>query len=70
MLPALPDNWKDGSVSGICARGGYEISMEWKENKLINMSIKSKKGGQTKILYKDLSKIVNLKEGETILVRW
>lgn len=44
LLPALPKSWKNGSISGLCARGGFEISMIWKDNKLVNAEILSHHG--------------------------
>lgn len=49
LLPALPDIWKDGSVSGIMARGGFEISMKWKNGEVAEISILSKLGGNLRI---------------------
>lgn len=49
LLPALPDVWKDGSVSGIMARGGFEISMQWKNGQVSEISILSKLGGNLRI---------------------
>lgn len=49
LLPALPDRWSDGSVSGLKARGGFEISMEWQNKDLQEVSIHSKIGGSLRI---------------------
>jgi len=41
LLPALPISWKDGEVRGLKARGNFEISMFWTNNKLKKVIIKS-----------------------------
>lgn len=44
LLPALPDAWKDGSVSGLCAKGNFEVGMTWKDGTLTEAVIVSNAG--------------------------
>src|SRR5574344_2000663 len=49
LLPALPQNWKNGSASGLVARGGFEVKMEWKDGELDEAIITSRLGGNLRI---------------------
>jgi alpha-L-fucosidase 2 len=49
ILPALPDVFKDGKVTGLKARGGFEIAMEWKAGKIKTLSVKSGLGGNCRL---------------------
>lgn len=49
LLPALPDAWKDGKISGLIARGGFEVAMEWQGAQLLKATIISKNGGNLRL---------------------
>jgi len=45
LLPALPDAWAEGSVTGLKARGNFEIGMKWRDRKLVTATVQSLAGG-------------------------
>jgi len=49
LLPALPDEWKNGSITGLRAYGGFEVSIVWENNKVKKITIKSNLGGNCRI---------------------
>jgi alpha-L-fucosidase 2 len=51
LLSALPDAWKNGSVRGLCARGGFVVDMSWQNNKLTSATIHSQSGGPCTVEY-------------------
>jgi alpha-L-fucosidase 2 len=64
LLPALPAPWRDGSIRGLCARGGYVIDIAWRGGKLESASVVSRLGGTTRIRYGDNVTTIQLQPGE------
>ncbi|MBO5226788.1 MAG: glycoside hydrolase family 95 protein [Ruminococcus sp.] len=54
LLPALPEYWKNGSVSGLCARGGFEVNIKWENGQLKNAEILSKCGNICTIRHSEI----------------
>jgi len=65
LLPALDANWKDGSVTGLCARGGFKVGMTWKDGKLQSAKISNSKVGSCIVRYKDKKVNIVIKPGKT-----
>lgn len=44
LLPALPKSWKNGSISGLRAKGGFEVAVSWRDGRLLQAIIHSLAG--------------------------
>ncbi|MBN1894856.1 glycoside hydrolase family 95 protein [bacterium] len=70
LLPALPDAWDSGSVKGICARGGFVVSMEWKNKIPQKIKVFSREGGTTTLIYGDRQREISMKKNQKMELDW
>lgn len=68
LLPALPEAWSKGSVSGLCARGNFEVSMQWENGTLVRATITSHSGGPCQLHYADKTLTLKTVKGKTYTV--
>jgi alpha-L-fucosidase 2 len=55
LLPALPDAWGSGSITGIRARGNFVVDMEWKGGRLTKSHIQSGSGVPCTVIYRGIA---------------
>ena len=68
ILPALPDAWNEGEVKGICAKGGFDVDITWKDCTPTEIIIKSKNGERCNLRYGDSTLSFGTKKGKTYKV--
>ena len=68
ILPALPASWKDGSVTGLKARGGFDVNMNWENGKLKTCEIKSILGNPCTVRYGEMTKSFDIPAGSSISI--
>jgi alpha-L-fucosidase 2 len=49
LLPAIPDRWADGKVTGLVARGGFVVDIEWKNGEVAIVKVHSRLGGNLRL---------------------
>ncbi|MBL8762487.1 MAG: glycoside hydrolase family 95 protein [Phycisphaerae bacterium] len=65
LLPALPKAWPAGRVTGLRARGGFEVEMTWKDGRLTQGVVHSKSGQPCRVMYGGRTWEFNTKTGES-----
>ena len=71
LLPALPDVWKDGSVKGLCCRGGFVLEeLTWKDGKPATVKVRSTVGGKLDIAWNGKGQSINTKAGKVYTINF
>jgi alpha-L-fucosidase 2 len=68
LLPALPDAWKEGFISGLRARGGFTVDQHWKNGKLTKAVIYPDYNGDARIRYGEKTIILRFIAGRPVKI--
>ncbi len=66
LLPALPAGWPDGSVTGLKARGGFEVGLRWTDGALRSAEIRSPRAAACRVRYRAKAVEHALKAGQVL----
>ncbi|MGB6133359.1 MAG: glycoside hydrolase N-terminal domain-containing protein [Acidobacteriaceae bacterium] len=69
LLPALPSAWPDGELTGVRARGGFEVDMRWRNGKLTSAGLRHAQGASCTVRYGDRRITVFVAPGRTLRLR-
>lgn len=70
LLPALPDVWHEGKLTGVCARGNFTLDICWQDNILTQVVVHSGSGVPCRLLYKGKELEFQTEAGKSYLLEW
>lgn len=68
LLPALPEEWKSGKISGLRARGGITVDISWDNGKLDKATLTAKQDGIFLVSYANKNWELTLKKGIPFMI--
>ncbi len=66
LLPALPAAWPTGRVTGLRARGGFEVDLAWQEGRLTAATLRAARGGTCRLRYGAAARAVTVEAGQPV----
>ena len=67
LLPALPEKWEEGHITGLKARGAFEVDIYWSNHELKKVHVTSEKGNPCTIVYKGVEKTFDTSPNKTYI---
>jgi alpha-L-fucosidase 2 len=69
LLPALPAAWPTGRVTGLCARGGFNVALQWKDGRLVEATIRSLTGQPCRLRYGNRTEEIPFRQNQRVTWR-
>ena len=66
VLPALPSSWRNGSFTGLRARGGFAVDATWKDGEVCYLKVRSLRAGNLALVLGDRHFARAMQEGEEV----
>jgi alpha-L-fucosidase 2 len=66
LLPALPKAWPTGSVTGLRARGGFEVDLAWRDGRLTAVTLRALTDNRTRLRYGNTTRDLSVNAGESV----
>lgn len=68
LLPALPDAWSEGSLHGICVRGGHTLDMSWEQGRLTEAVLHCGSTGSLHVVYENQMTELSCEAGKSVKI--